>query len=66
MMLVTARASLEEVFEVVTRHSGPSDVLLASCCRAQDLELIPTTVMEQQSPARTSDKVRTTPALTLV
>ena len=59
MMLVSARASLEEVWEVVTRHSGPSDVMLSSCCRDQDLDLIPTTVIEKQSPGHTSDKVRT-------
>ena len=65
-MLVSARASLEEVWEVVTRHSGPSDVMLSSCCRDQDLDLIPTTVIEKQTPGHTSDKVRTPPTLLIV
>ena len=65
-MLVSARASLEEVWEVVTRHSGPSDVMLSSCCRDQDLDLIPTTVIEKQTPGHTSDKVRTPLTLVLV
>ena len=66
MMLASARASLEEVWEVVTRRSGSSDVMLSSCCRDQDLHLIPTTVIEKQSPGHTSDKVRAPLTLLLV